>query len=224
MRVPAAVGVKISDAVQVAFTATVAALHVGDEIEKSPVMVSPGFEKCSGAVPEFFTVTGMAPLDAPWLMLPKFIGDAGVMVTAGFRGAWPDPFKVTLPGALPLMASVAVSEPVVFGVKVAFTMQLPPGAMDASAPQLPVPVSAKSEKLVPDIDVGGLLRIKVPAPILFTVMAMGELVVNCVCPGKLTGLGEMLMTGLVPAELNAPIVQEPVAGRAAPFRSLHNAG
>src|SRR5713101_4368391 len=84
----------------------------------------------SAAVPEFISVTGIAPLVVPtnWGVLNAKLG--GVSVRAR-TGSVPVPLSGTvcgLPGALSLMVTVADLIPAAEGVKTTARLQLAPGA------------------------------------------------------------------------------------------------
>ena len=129
---PAAVGVKVTEMVQLAPAARVLGL-VGQVFvwpkSAALVPVSPIELIVSGAVPELVKVTFCAALEVPTACWPKprLVGES---VTAG-AVATPVPASVTecgVPGALSLMLTEAVRAPAALGVKVTEIVQLFPGA------------------------------------------------------------------------------------------------
>src|SRR5262245_21022195 len=130
VRAPAAVGVNVTEIVQLAPAASVAGLS-GQLLSwaKSPALApaSPMLEITSGARPEFVNVTLCAALVVPtsWLPKPRLVGDR---LTAGVV---PVPLSGTvcgLPTALSLMLTLAVRLPAADGVKVTEIVQLAPTA------------------------------------------------------------------------------------------------
>src|SRR5262249_15170631 len=125
---PVALGVKVTEIVQLAFAASVlgAIGQVGFGANaKSPAFVPPSVIELivSGAVPVFFSVTDCSGLVVLTVWLPK-VRLAGVSVTAG---CVPLPLSATVWG-LPLASStiemLAVRLPVAVGANVTWIVQL----------------------------------------------------------------------------------------------------
>jgi hypothetical protein len=127
VRVPVAVGVKVTLKVQFAPAATVVP-QVSAEIAKSPefVPVTVRLVTSTASVPGFESVTAWAGLvvPTPWVLNVRLLGTS---VTAGPVGLVAVPLKLTdcgLPGALSAMLTEAVSAPVAVGLKVTLMVQL----------------------------------------------------------------------------------------------------
>jgi hypothetical protein len=82
------------------------------------------------AVPTLLMVTVRDVLEAELMMLPK-TRDAGVAWTIGSNIPVPEMVtsRIGATGALLLIRRLALLAPLLVGVKVTFTVQLPPGAM-----------------------------------------------------------------------------------------------
>lgn len=121
-RTPVAVGLKVSETMQLPLAASVAP-QLFEAIAKSPALAPPSamplmFKRAPPVLP---MVTVIAALVAPCAVLGKPIVPLGVKVTTGALGGVPVPVKATncgLPLALSATARLAVRAPVADGVKV----------------------------------------------------------------------------------------------------------
>ena len=178
VRVPVAVGVKVTVIVQLLDGATAAPLQVSlspspePTPAKSPALV-PVMETVltlSVLVPLLVRVTVRAELVVlrVWLLKSRLVGERLTVA------AVPLPLKGTvcgLPAALSLMLSKAFRLPVAVGVKVTLMVQLPPAATEV--PQLLL--CAKSPALLPVSEMP--LIVNAALPVLLSVTACPALVV-----------------------------------------------
>jgi hypothetical protein len=208
VRVPAAVGVKVTLIVQLALAFTLPPQVLVSA--KSPLLVPviAMLVRESAAEPLLVSVTFCAALVVftVWLAKVRLAGDS---VTAGVPPALaPVPVRETvcgLPVALSVIETFAVREPAAVGVNVKLTVQL------ALAFTLPpqVLVSAKSPLLVPVIAI--LERESAAVPLLVSVTFCATLVVFTVWLAKVRLVGDKVTAGVPPALAPVP-VRETVCG------------
>jgi hypothetical protein len=147
----------------------------------------------SGALPVLLTVTVCA-LDATfsvWLKL-NAVGDKAI---TGIK-ATPVPDKPALllkPAALWVMVRLALREPAALGVKLTFTVQLPPAATEPPATHVP-PLTVKSALAVDNVP-----RLSAALPVLFKVTVCAVLVLPTFKLPK-PNAAEMLATGAAAGE------------------------
>lgn len=197
VRVPAAVGAKVTLIAQLAPGATVAPVQV-------PVAVNSGFGDVAtvvivrDAVPEFVTVTAWAALVVPTVCVAN---DSVVRFrfTAGIGTALPVPDSeiAGLVAALEATVNVAVRVPEAPGTNVADSVHVPLGATVAPMQE---PVAVKSAAFVPLLFTAVIVRL--PAPVLVSVTAAGTgvalLVPTCVAPNA-SEVAEAEIAGAVAA-------------------------
>ena len=176
LRVPVAVGVKVTLIVQEALAASV----LGQLLvwAKSPALVpvSAMLLMVRSALPLLVNVTAWAVLVVLTCWLPK-LRLVGLKLTAGAAMVVPEPLKATvcgLPAALSVMDTLALRVPVAVGVKVTLMVQEAPAA---SVLELlgQVLVCAKSPLLVPVRPI--LLMVRAAVPLLVRVTVCAALVV-----------------------------------------------
>ena len=202
LRLPLAEGVKVTETVQVAFTASVAGL-LGQVFvcAKSAALVPANAMPLivKGAVPLFVSVTDFAALVAPTSCDPK-LKLAGDRLTAG---AVPVPLTPTLcglPAASSLIPTLALRLPVAAGVKLTVIVQV---ALTASVagPEGQVFVCAKSAEFVPATAM--LLIVSGAVPLFVSVTDCVPLVVPTRWPANVKLDGLTLTAG---AAVTAPLL------------------
>ena len=205
-RLPMAEGVKVTLTFVLPPGATVIGIAAVVSLKSAalaPVIVIP--EIIRFAVPGLLMVTGVGVLLLLAAWLPKATL-AGLMLMAG---AIPVPDRPTACG-LPLALSVklidAVRAPAAAGLKVTYTVAVPP---DATTIGVVDGVKLKSAAFAPEIAIPVITRFAVPE--LPMVMAVGLLATfTCWLP-KLRLAGERLITGVVPVPVNDTNCGLPVA-------------
>jgi hypothetical protein len=168
VRTPVAVGLKVSETMQLALAAKVAP-QLLDAMAKSPALVPPRAMPLmfNIAPPVFPMVTAIGELVDPCAVLGKPIVPLGVKVTTGAFTGVPVPVSDTscgLPVALSAIERFAVRAPVVVGVKVIDTWQL---AFTAKVAVQVFCEMAKSPGLAPVFVM--LLRVSVALPVFVIV-------------------------------------------------------
>lgn len=157
------------------------------------------------AVPVFFTVIILAALVSPTAVEVK-ASEVGVTVTVTVPAEAPVPVRLTDCGEFVAWSVIEIEPvrvPVVVGVNVTISVQLPPAASDVE--QLFVcaksPVAAPMESVVDSV------------PVFFTVTDWLELVVPTVCEGnvKLDGVGVTMTVPPVPVPDRITVCGELVA-------------
>jgi hypothetical protein len=198
VRLPIAVGLKVTETVQLAFTASVAPQVV---VRAKSLGVTAVVDMFSVAVPRLVTVTFCAAVVVPTFTLPND-KVAGESETAGELVA-PVPLRATdcgLPTKLVAIASEPLRVPEAVGVKVTETVQLEPAASDA--PQV-VADFAKSPEAVME------LKVTLPACAV-SVTVVAALVVFRACVPKTMELGETVNdapTGTAKSHIPRPWVE-----------------
>src|SRR5271165_6037701 len=142
----------------------------------------------SGAFPMLVMVEVCAALVVPTVAEAN-VSVAGLRFTAGPMAVPASSTNCGLPGSVPLIAIPAILDPPAVGVKVTFTVQLPPGASDA--PQLLV--SVKSELSVPARSIP--VMFKPEFPLLTSTTGAGLLLVPTDCDGKMARAGSAVSSG-----------------------------
>jgi len=155
--VPVAVGLKLTEMVQVAAAARVVP-HVVvslNELALAPLRVIPPVVTVKADVPVFFSVTTWAALVEPTVVLAK-VSVAGVRVAVGGAAA-PVPVKGTFcgePVALSATFRVAVNVPVAFGLKVTEIVQeLPAANVDVQVVEALNEVELVPENVMPPLEI-----------------------------------------------------------------------
>jgi hypothetical protein len=202
VRVPAAVGVKTTFAVQVAPAATDVQLLVWLKSPPFvPVILIPVI--VSVAVPVFEMVTVCAAELLPTAVWFAKVRVAGVMLTTGAR---PLPVKATvcgLPVALSATDKVPPRVPEAVGVKTTFAVQLAPAATDVQ-----LLVWLKSPPFVPVILIPVIVSAAPPVFEIVTVCAVELLPMGWLA--KVRVVGVMLTAGAVPVPVKATVCRAPV--------------
>lgn len=170
VRLPVAVGVKVTLIVQLAFAATELG-HV-EVSAKSPELapVKPMPLSVKLAFPELVRVSDWIPLVDPTEVPPKVSVEGETCTT----GPLPVPLKLIacgLPGALSVMVTEAERLPMAVGAKVTLTLQFPPAGSELGQ----VLVWLKSPAFVPDTATEVMLMAAVP--VLLRVTGCAALVV-----------------------------------------------
>lgn len=215
VRVPPVSGLKRSERVQVAPTATVApqVVVVVNEEASVPVIVIPPLLMVNVEPPVFFSVTTLATLVDPTFVLGN-VTFAGVSVTVGGGTV---PLRVTDcgdPAALSATFNVPARVPPASGLKLTEIVQLAPAA--SVAPQVVVLVN--EEESVPLIVIPPLWMSSVAPPVFFSVTNLAVLVDPIFVPGnfRLTGVSETTGTAPpVPVPVRVTDCGDPVALSAA---------
>lgn len=137
LSVPAAVGLKVTERVQVALTASALPQLLVCENDVGLVPVSVIVEIVSDALPVFLSVKVWTADEAPTVVEAK-VRLVGVRLTAGTPT--PVPVRVTVCGeleALSVKLSVAEKVPAAVGLKVPVAVQVLPGASDVEQVLVP---------------------------------------------------------------------------------------
>jgi hypothetical protein len=157
VRVPVAVGLKVTFTVQAPDGVIVLLLHISDEKLKSPELV-PVIDTAPAlsirlAVPVLVTVTVVGELDIPTVIVPRLTG----LGENPIAGKVPAPLRLLLPlteFGVSMTVAVALRDPIALGLKVADRLQFAPAAsVDPQVPELTekslafVPVTVMDDKL-----------------------------------------------------------------------------
>lgn len=106
----------------------------------------------------------------PRFTLPKAPG-LGDMEMDGTVGATPLPVRLSVTETAPVVETVSTADsaPSVAGVKINFTVQVPPGARTVPLAHVPVPASVKSVEFVPVMVLKGVASVPATFPMLVIV-------------------------------------------------------